>query len=139
MVASVQRVANANARFDAVLTIVLSNDTGSTLQTLTPMDVAALGVDPDSLANEVFVTTAAGIVPLKTMSITMQMLRPNLPWNPMTRWFSEVAVINPQATERLSGLEMRNHLYFATAPGNRMLYVSSTKTALRDILPAGSG
>lgn len=42
----------------------------------------------------------------------------------ITPWFIETAVITPDQAgfHRLSGLAMRNKLYFATAPGNTTLY-----------------
>lgn len=126
--------------FAPILPVHFSNDTGSNMQTLYPLDAAALGVDPNSqhLVRQV-IRTPAGNMVCPTMPISMQIVQPNLPWTPLTPWYVEEAVINPNAVERLSGPGMRNHLYFCTAPGNQLLYISTTKTALRDIVPAGSG
>jgi hypothetical protein len=54
----------------------------------------------------------------------------------MTPWYDEVGVINwtPGAL-RLSGFKMRMHLYFATAPGNQMLYISEKKHGIIKQLP----
>jgi len=46
----------------------------------------------------------------------------------VTPWFRETAVITPlEASYRLSRNAMRNHLYFATAPGNTALFVAEKK------------
>ena len=56
---------------------------------------------------------------------------------PMTDWFTEKFVIRPFTpfTYLLSGNKMRQHLFFATAPGNQTLYVAGRKNGLYDILP----
>lgn len=61
--------------------------------------------------------------------------------SPLTPWYSELAYVLPDnaASGRLSGNGMRNHLFFATAPGNARLYVAKTRNGLFHELPAGSG
>lgn len=61
----------------------------------------------------------------------------NLQGETITPWFVEVAIIVPdeQGLVRLSGQGMRNHLYFATAPGNGMLYVAKKKNGVVSQLP----
>lgn len=57
---------------------------------------------------------------------------------PLTPWFEEIAIVkadNPEAV-RLSGSAMRNHLFFATAPGNANLYVAQKKAGIIRDLPA---
>ena len=56
----------------------------------------------------------------------------------LTPWFPEVAVetpIQPGTQYRLSGNAMRNHLYFATAPGNANLFVADKKNGITTQLP----
>ena len=55
----------------------------------------------------------------------------------ITPWFMENAIISPDmpGLQRLSGLAIRNHLYFATAPGNNMLYVAKKKNGIVTQLP----
>lgn len=44
----------------------------------------------------------------------------------LTPWYDEVAVVHSPDDTRLSGLGMRNYLYFMTAPGGRELYAAGT-------------
>lgn len=55
----------------------------------------------------------------------------------ITNWFIETATIVPDnlGIPRLSGLAMRNEVYFATAPGNAALYVSKKKNGIVRQLP----
>lgn len=65
--------------------------------------------------------TAAGTVRFRTFAIEMQ-ITSNDPGRPvLTLWYEERALVNFDQTTRLSGNGMRNHLYFATAPGNTLL------------------
>jgi hypothetical protein len=51
-------------------------------------------------------------------------------------WFGERACFPPQGQgERLSGDEIRQEFYFATAPGNHYLYVAEKKYEIVDMLP----
>jgi hypothetical protein len=56
---------------------------------------------------------------------------------PMTPWFVENFVIRDDSpnVSLLSGREMRNWLYFATAPGNQELFVSVKKNGIMSKLP----
>jgi hypothetical protein len=58
-------------------------------------------------------------------------------FHPMTPWYSEKFLIrdNP-AAKLLSGARMRDYLYFATAPGNHDLFISSSKNGVVRQLPA---
>jgi hypothetical protein len=52
-------------------------------------------------------------------------------------WFIESAMVIPDPPEavRLSGIIMRNHLYFATAPGNTTLSMPKKKNGIVSKLP----
>jgi hypothetical protein len=56
----------------------------------------------------------------------------------VTRWFLESAVIVPNVggVPRLSGKAMRDHLYFATAPGNMRLHMAVKKKWNYDTAPS---
>ena len=56
---------------------------------------------------------------------------------PMTDWLTEDFVIRPWVPDTLvlSGGEVRHHLFFATAPGNQLLYVAGRKNGLTELLP----
>jgi len=56
----------------------------------------------------------------------------------ITGWFEGQAVITPPLAGmqyRLSGSMIRDHLYFATAPGNATLYVATKKNGIITQLP----
>lgn len=81
------------------------------------------------------VNTAAGPIIRDQILIEAQILNPQR--EAMTPWFEEVAIITPDGPglNRLSGNAMRNHLYFATAPGNGLLYVAKKKNGIVSQLP----
>lgn len=58
---------------------------------------------------------------------------------PLTGWIPEEGVIMPSQVRagdlRLSGAEIRNHLYFVTAPGSSQLYVAQKKNDAVSQLP----
>ncbi|KAJ5709836.1 hypothetical protein N7493_009428 [Penicillium malachiteum] len=116
----------------------IANDTGSSIQTIFFSDLTRLQYNPQTyLGNigQVPVNTASGVVVRERIMIEIQIL--DYHWNPITPWFIEYAVITPdtQGSVRLSGTGIRNHLYFATAPGNMVLYVANTKNGLVSQLP----
>jgi len=99
--------------------------------------LAALQFNPNTyggLFGQVIVGTAGGAVRLHQLYIEMQITKAD--GTALTPWYLETAVVNPQATSRLSGKGMRNHLYFATAPGNTALYVAVKKNGIMTQLPA---
>jgi hypothetical protein len=56
----------------------------------------------------------------------------------ITPWFRQLAVVLPLQSGiqyRLSGRAIRNHLYFATAPGNANLFVAQKKNGITTQLP----
>jgi hypothetical protein len=115
------------------------NDTGSNLQTVFPTDLAALRYNQFTYRGclGVFPTsTASGVVYQERVVIEMQIIKAD--GTTMTPWFRETAVVTPLQpgiNYRLSGSAMRNHLYFATAPGNVNLFVAEKKSGITTQLP----
>ncbi|OAA62851.1 hypothetical protein SPI_04391 [Niveomyces insectorum RCEF 264] len=119
-----------------VVQICFGNSTGSSIQTLHEQDLVQL---PGVPFRSEYVATAAGLAPFRTCGIEMQITRNDPGRSALTRWYKETALVNHDRTARLSGNGMRNHLYFATTPGNAVLYVGDSKDALEQLLPAESG
>ena len=115
------------------------NDTGSNVQTIFPTDLAALGYDQltyQGLLGPLCIETANGVVFQEVIVIEMQIVKAD--GTAITPWFSENAVITPLQAgiqDRLSGNAMRNHLYFATTPGNASLFVAEKKNGIITQLP----
>jgi len=116
-----------------VTNVTIANDTGSNLQTIFDTDLANLNCNINAYPvglNPVF--TAGGIVQRRMILIQMQILQAN--GDEVSPWFEEKAVITPVlpgATQcRLSGNEMRNHLFFATALGNASLFVAQSRNGI---------
>ncbi|KAK6826329.1 hypothetical protein RU639_005674 [Aspergillus parasiticus] len=84
----------------------IANDTGSDIQTIFVSDLEHLQYNPQ---------TGEAITP----------------------WFVQIAIVTPDAPGlvRLSGEAMRSHLFFATAPGNGILYVAKKKNGIVSRLP----
>lgn len=119
---------------------MIHNDTDSNLLTLFDSDLAVLQFNQtlhnNALQGIQLITTAAGQVYQSVISIEMQIVTSSL--EELTPWFEEIAVIQQDGPDaiRLSGARMRDHLYFATAPGNHHLYVAQKKAGLMRLLPA---
>lgn len=83
------------------------------------------------------VTTANGVVDRERITIEIQLLMAD--GTAISPWFRELAIIKPilpgASDYRLSGNAMRNHFYFATAPGNTMLYIAKKKNGIVTQLP----
>src|SRR5271163_1385 len=115
------------------------NDTGSNIQTIFPTDLAALRYDPSTYLGDLgmfAITTANGDAFRNRIMIEMQIIKAD--GTAITPWFWEVAVDTPLQSGmqwRLSGNAMRNHLYFATAPGNANLFVAEKKNGITTQLP----
>ncbi|KAF1812634.1 hypothetical protein P152DRAFT_458451 [Eremomyces bilateralis CBS 781.70] len=118
--------------------VEIMNDTGSNIQTVLLIDLAALQYNPLTYLGDLGaypIETANGIAYWQQIMIEMQIIK--LDGTSITGWFEEVAAIFPGtgAQYRLSGDAMRNHLYFATAPGNATLFVAVKKNGLMSQLP----
>ncbi|CAG8931552.1 unnamed protein product [Penicillium salamii] len=83
-----------------------------------------------------YLSTANGPIWLAHFTIEMQII--NAASVALTPWFEQLAVVKHWGPDkiRLSGDKMREHLFFATAPGNRTLYVSNKKAGLMRTLRA---
>ena len=114
------------------------NDTGSNVQTIFITDLTALRYDQHTYQGRLGtypVGTANGVILRERIVIEMQITRAN--GTAITPWFRENAVITLQLgiQDRLSGNAMRNHLFFATAPGNANLFVAQKKSGIVTQLP----
>jgi len=111
------------------------NDTGSTILTLFDVDVLHLGNIQGyaGWAGPVVVSNADGVMSLyPTIRMQIQLVRDdNSPWS---EWINEEAIVRPVGLDipRLSGI--RDIMYMATAPGNHVLAVSTTKGELTSLL-----
>lgn len=115
--------------------VSIMNDTGSNAQMILPADLVALQHNPaTSPFNLNYAHTAGGMLYCLRVDIEVQIMGAN--GVAMTHWLPERAVVSPPGGIRLSGNAMRNHLYFATAPGNTQLYVAAKKHGLTTLLPA---
>ncbi len=128
------------------ITVMILNDTGSTLQTVFDYpDLLLLGFEWDgsSIPNYrgfvgwIDVNVATGQIQRPCFEIEMQIVEST--GQPLTDWFHELAVITPRnpsiPQSRLSGYEMRNRLFFATPPGNDCLIVAQFKNGIVQGLP----
>jgi len=115
------------------------NDTGSNIQTIFPTDLAVLRYDPATYQGNLgtlSIATAGGVVYREKIVIEMQITKAD--GTAITPWFRESAVVTPLQSgiqHRLSGNVMRDHLYFATAPGNANLFVAEKKNGITTQLP----
>lgn len=115
--------------------VPIMNDTGSNMQIILPGDLVALQHNPaTSPLGVTHIQTAGGMVARPVVDVEVQIMGAN--GFAMTDWLQERAVVGVPGDFRLSGNVMRNHLYFATAPGNTELYVAVKKHGLTTLLPA---
>lgn len=103
-------------------------------------DLTSLGITKQNYrwAGQVTVMTANKSIERDWLQVDIQLRNQN--GAPVSEWIMEdVAVVDDgDDVDRLSGEQIRNHLYFATSPGNQYLYISDTKTGIMQQLP-GSG
>ena len=139
----------------------MGNHTGSTTLTLWPSDIRAMRLAGDykGWMPPVAVKTHDGTVQRHSLFIEIQLLDPCSGSDelvPLSDWILEHAtVVEPEGLGsrsvslkeqgeeeedgshcRLSGGLMRNHFYFATAPGNEHLYIATKKHNLYRELPS---
>ena len=83
------------------------------------------------------VNTAAGVVVRSRIILEVQLVTAS--GEELTPWLIEECTVCPVQqgipTFRLSGNKMRQHLYFATAPGNTSPYVAQKKSGIVTQLP----
>lgn len=116
--------------------VMLLNDTGSTSQSVFQSDLSTLGLTPQygGLGNIVSVVTANGQVDQRSIWIQVQLLRTD--GTAVSDWIDEMGIISTEPeTTRLTGDLIRNHLYFATVPGNQYLYVAEKAHGILSQLP----
>jgi len=120
--------------------VSIVNDTGSDAQTIFSTDLTNLHYNHNTYRGRmgfVHVGTANGVVPRERVMIEIQLIKAD--GTIVSPWLLETAVITPVQQGvpqlRLSGNAMRNHLYFATAPGNATLFVSEKKNGIVTQLP----
>lgn len=115
------------------------NDTGCNIQTLLPTDLAALGYNQLTYRGHrgtADLDTANGTIRRRRIVIETQIIKAD--GTVITPWFRQLAVVLPLQSGiqyRLSGRAIRNHLYFATAPGNANLFVAQKKNGITTQLP----
>lgn len=118
---------------------LVCNDTGSNVLTLFTSDLLALQFDlvrhGAAIRGVDSITTANGPSLHTLIFVDMQILTSASV--ALTPWFRETAILKPDSPgeARLSGAVMRNHLFFATAPGNARLYVAQKKAGIIRDLP----
>lgn len=116
-----------------VVFVSIGNDTGSDLQTLYPAELRILRFDPQryqGFVGRTLIDTANGTVMRDLVLVEIMALKEDGVTS-LTDWLLEKAVIMPEefrvGSQRLSGGNIRRHLYSATAPGNHQLFVSQKK------------
>jgi hypothetical protein len=112
------------------------NDTGSDIMTLFYQEAINLGWQPDIFATQIQINSADGLTLQESIYVLAQVCDYN--GSPLTEWFPEQVVLRnfTGAEVRLSGSNVRNQLYFGTAPRLRNLYAAQNKTQLSRILPS---
>ncbi|KAJ5976045.1 hypothetical protein N7481_009752 [Penicillium waksmanii] len=109
------------------------NDTGSNVLTVFMSDLLALQFDMvlhgPAIQGATPIHTANGQALQPLIFVDMQIL--TSAFVALTPWFRETAIVKPDSPgdARLSGAAMRNHLFFATAPGNAHLGVCDISRA----------
>ncbi len=120
-----------------VINVTILNDTGSTIQTVFRNDLIAMGahlVQYHGYGHIVQIGTANGNVNGRSIWVETRIMN----GTGASDWFFELGVIMPQGqiSTRLTGSQIRNHFYFATAPGNQHLYIAEKKNGIVAQLPA---
>ncbi|KAH8593171.1 hypothetical protein B0O99DRAFT_628289 [Bisporella sp. PMI_857] len=116
--------------------IIAMNDTGSDMLSLYPSDIMHLGNIGFYIGwrAPVAVIDANGVA-IYCPSIAVEVLpvgNGDISWR--SNWIVEEAIIRNGFVPRLSGVAIRQHLYFGTAPGNHYLAVATTKGGLSSLL-----
>ena len=113
------------------------NDTGSNLLTLFDTDMSSLGnfqAYRDWMGVAAVRNASGTINNYRRLRVQVQLVRDDdSPWS---GWIDEEAIVRsagPGVT-RLSGVGIRDILYFGTAPGNHSLAVSATRGGLTSLL-----
>ena len=116
--------------------VAVLNDTGSSVMTLFSYEAHQLGWQPALFpAQQIQIQSAYGISLQPCIRVLARVYDYN--GSAITDWFGEWVVLrNYTGIEiRLSGANVRNHLYIGTAPRLPNVYMAQTKTHLARILP----
>ena len=120
----------------------MCNDTGSNVLTLYPFEILAMGL-PDHYTgwgDVVDIQTANGIIQRRKITIQVRLMSSDWLMTPLSDWMNEEAIVtltdDDMRFNRLSGGMMRNKLFFATAPGSDMLFISNNKAGIMRDMPA---
>src|SRR5438046_1511236 len=119
ILASIKLPSRWGGNDNVILLVGILNDTGSTLQTVFDNDLVLLRYNPQTYQGnmgQLYVQTANGVAGRQWVLVEMQLRKPD--GTPAASdWFVESSVITPfgPTQTRLSGSELRSHLYFATA------------------------
>lgn len=117
--------------------ISVMNDTGSGIMSILDLDLAQLGdlTRYGGWLGPMLVMDAGGRVEnLQQLLIEVRLVDDNLiPW---TEWIPEITIVRRliPGMHRLSGLNIRHHLYFANPKGNAVLAISTCKTGLYSLI-----
>jgi hypothetical protein len=118
--------------------VAVANDTGSDIQTVFQSDLAGMHYDLGTYMGRIGmgrINTPNGVMFRERILIQIKLVDSS--GAELTRWFVDTAAITPNMPGllRLSGIAMRHHLYFATAPGNEDLYVAVQRNGITTQLP----
>jgi hypothetical protein len=117
--------------------IIAMSDTGSDILTLFDTDMPYLGNIQayNSWRGNITTRNASGTIHVyREILVEAQLVRnDNTPWSD---WISEYAIVRPAGPgiTRLSGVGIRDILYFGTAPSNHSLTVAATKGGMASLL-----
>lgn len=120
----------------------MCNDTGSNVLTLYPFEILGMGLPEDysGWRDMVTVWTANGTIQRQKIIISIRLMSSDWLQTPLSDWIEEEAIVtltnDDMLNNRLSGGLMRKKLFFATAPGSEMLYISNNKAGIMRDMPA---
>ncbi len=118
------------------LVVNFYNDTGSNIQSVPRQvwDALTMGMVLPENAN---VSLAGGVVARSDVgALEMRVWLLDPIQTLLVDWIQvQCLIVDDPNAMMLSGIEMRDHLYFATAPGNHELFVSQKKNGVVDMLP----
>lgn len=123
-----------------IITCQISNDTGSNIQAMFRSHWNKINYRQTLVTQAILVPDASGaFTNSESVYAELRILGYNSVEGqlyPVTDWFIEQFIVRDDAPNAslLSGAQMRNYLHFATAPGNRDLYVS-VKNGIMTKLP----
>lgn len=113
------------------------NDTGSNIMVIFHDDLARLGRTSyfNGWTGTVDVGDASGRLE-KFQRILLQVRLVNRQHEPITDWMDEYAICKPGGPNmpRVTGFAIRQHLFFATPPGNNYVAVGTDKAGIMSLI-----